>query len=457
MKRKLITAVALAACAGTQVFAQNVKQGVLTFALTQQKQISVSTSSSAQNAGSWESPATFYKTQSAQLKTANVLQAIGALIHGSAGYYSSKAQLVIVQGEWSGFFNVDPILKEVMTATYTDPITENPVPMYGQFDGTDFADMSLPGGGSYAALANGRHFEVNPNVPAMYPVGHNQPWGQIFVQDTGKGTLVCDNVTFLFAVTVQECYDCFYLNSFISDASFKFSQATGGGPPCCSVPENLTGNGKDRYYMTLTFDNTVNNPYINPAAPGYIGAWGQAASSTASLYNPYKNIQGFIPFKGSLFGGGVDGLSADFLPYAVLIKSNLGQFNPYVLRFALNGIVTYTWSLKLINSSDVSADFIGNAQYAASGYGFVGLYCSLFTGTASVAEKSVKASTCCLDIPWYDSWFGPGWDQYGNSIDRATPVNIPSSLSYHAFFDYNYEPGYQWDWNPPNPTGTIPE
>ncbi len=453
MKRKLITAVALAACAGTQLFAQNTKQGVLTFALTQQKQVSVSTSSSAQNAGSWEGPATSYKTTTAQVKTANILQAIGAVLHGSAGYYSSKAQLVMVQSEWSGFFNIDPSLTTTMTSTYTDPVTGNAVPEYGVFDATAFGDMSLVGQGSFPALSNGRHFDVNPDITTMVPVGHHQPWGQIFVQDTGKSPMVCDNVTFLFAITVQECYDCFYLNSFISDASFKFSASTGGGPPCCSVPENLTGTGKDRYYMTLTFDNTLNNPYIDPTSPGYIGAWGQAVSDTAALYNPWKGVKGFSPFPPS---NDVDGLAADWLPYAILIKSNLGVFNPYVLRFALNGIVTYTWSLKLINSGDVSPDFIGNAQYACSGYGFVGLYCSLFTGTASVAEKAVKSATCCLDFPWYDNWYGPGWDQIGNSPDRITPVNVPSSLTYHAFFDEEYEPGEQWGTNPASPTGDLP-
>jgi len=150
------------------------------------------------------------------------------------------------------------------------------------------------------------------------------------------------------------------------------------------------------------------------------------------------------------------GLLLIFCLITLLIKANIGSFNPNVLRFALNGIVTYTWKLGLINKSDVAPDFLGNAQYACNGYGFVGLYCSLFTGTASIAEKAVKTSTCCLDQPWYDSWYGPGWDQIGNSIDRLTPVNIPASLTYHAFFDEEYEPGEQWGTNPPSPTGDIP-
>jgi len=452
MKKTLITAVALAACAGTQLFAQNTKQGVITFALTQQKQISVSTSSSAANAGIWEAPPTYYKTSTAQLKTLNILQAIGRVLYGNAGYYSSKAQLVLVQGELSGFFNVTPDIAAAKTFSYNDG--EATVDTWGQFDVNTYSDTSLVGQGTVVRLATGRHFDQGgPNADGAWPPGHHQPWGQIFVQDSGKSPMVCDNVTFLFAITVQECYDCFYLNSFISDASFKFTASTSGGPPCCDVPVNLTGNGKDRYYMTLSFDNTLNNPYIRPTSPGYIGGWGQALSSSAALYNPWKGVIGLNPFPPS---ADVDGLAADFLPYNSLIKANIGTFNPYVLRFALNGIVTYTWSLKLINSSDIVPDFLGNAQYACNGYGFVGLYCSLFTGTASIAEKAVKTSTCCLDQPWFDSWYGPGWDQTGNSADRITPVNIPASLTYHAFFDEEYEPGEQWGTNPASPTGDLP-
>jgi hypothetical protein len=449
MKKTLITAAALVACAGTQLFAQNTKQGVITVALTQYKQISVSASTSSQNSGIWEAPPISYKTSSAQLKTLNIIQAIGRVLHGNANYYSSKAQLVLVQGELSGFFNVTEELAGATPASFGEGETA-----WGNFDPTTFGDTTIPGGGTVPRLATGRHFQPGgPDADGAWPPGHHQPWGQIFVQDTGKSPLVCDNVTFLFAITIQECYDCFYLNSFISDATFKFTSSSGGGPPCCDVPVNLTGSGKDRYYMTLMFDNTLNNPYINPTSLGYIGGWGQGANSGAVGYNPWRNVVGLNPFPPT---AAVDGLAADFLPYVSSIKAQIGTFNPNVLRFALNGIVTYTWSLKLINSSDVSPDFIGNAQYPCNGYGFVGLYCSLFTGTASIAEKAVKTANCCLDQPWYDSWYGPGWDQIGNSNTRATPINIPASLSYHSFFDGEYVPGEQWGSNPPSPTGDVP-
>jgi hypothetical protein len=465
MKRTLITAAVLAALAGTQAFAQNTKQGVITFALTGQRQVSVSTSKNANNVGTWDQYPSSYKTQNAALNTLNVLQSISMVLHGTPSFYSSKAQLVLVQGELSGFFNVTPDIASVpwgtsKTSDYT-PAVGAPTTEWGIFDPTATFDTSLTGGGTFPQLATGRHYEEVPAIdPATgaalqragaWPVGHHQPWGQIFVQDTARSPMLCENVTFFFAITVEECYDCFYLNSFISDASFAFKAQNVVGPPCCSVAANLTGNGKDRYYMTLTFDNTVNNPSLDLGSAGWIG-WGQNANPSLPLYNQYAGVTGLNPSGTAAVS--VDGIMPDgFQPYQNSIVFRGFIFNPYVLRFTLNGIVTYTWNLKLLNKSDVLPDFLGTGVYACNGYGFVGLYCSLFTGTANIAEKLIRTSSCCLDLPWYDSWYGPGWDQVGNSTTRATPVNIESSLTYHAFFDEEYEPGEQWGTNPASPTG----
>ena len=51
MKKTLITAATLAACAAMQLPAQNVKEGVITFSLTQYAQNSVSTSKTLQECG----------------------------------------------------------------------------------------------------------------------------------------------------------------------------------------------------------------------------------------------------------------------------------------------------------------------------------------------------------------------------------------------------------------------
>ncbi|MGD0094020.1 MAG: hypothetical protein ABSE73_29270, partial [Planctomycetota bacterium] len=164
-----------------------------------------------------------------------------------------------------------------------------------------------------------------------------------------------------------------------------------------------------------------------------------------------------------------DGISADLLPYSETIISSIGAPSPYEMRFTLNGIVTYTWVLKLINTSDVVYDFVGSASYAANGYGFIALRCGLLTGTASMVEKIVKASNCCLggmlkDGLWYDWWYGTGWNQAQSpwfAFNPATPdpfgfgspINMAADLSMHIGFDEEYEAGEQWY---TNPTADVP-
>jgi hypothetical protein len=277
----------------------------------------------------------------------------------------------------------------------------------------------------------------------------------VFVKDTsGHGSVtspLCENVTYFFAFSVEECYDCFYMNSFISDATFTEKSAQQSGPPCCGTTSTLLGKGKDRYYLTLSFDDSLNNPYLNSQSDIYVGVDGVASDA--------------IP------GDGVIPDSINALPmtsnYHDPIKSLLGKSEPYLARFTLNGILTYTWNLKFLNTSDISPEFLGTASYPATGYGFVSLFCELFNGTVTFNEHAVK-SACCLDQPWYDDWFGPGAEYYdyldesstevlswtlsdytqdkmatpGVSNDavspEVTPINVYTSLSYHHNFDYNY-------------------
>jgi hypothetical protein len=450
MKTTIAATVALAACASTQLFAQSVKEDVITFSLTEQGQNSVSVSTAA-NAGNYSQLPTHYKTLSKKLTQTDILHSIGIVLHGSPSYYSSKAQLVLVQGELSGFFDITPDLdgssrdtnallgaKGGLSGTFTSADTDTMTDLPNSFDST------------FATLDNGRNFPKNP-ITDTYPVGHIQPWGQIFVKDIGKAgysatTPLCENVTYFFALTVQECYDCFYLNSFISDSVFTFKPGSQvNGPPCCSNPTNMVGTGTDKYYLTLSFDNTVNNPYLNYDNPEYVGIDGLISDT---VYFDLANPEGIAP---------------DMLPYADPIKSGFNtadpKIYPYVMRFTLNGIMTYKWTLKFINTSDVSPDFIGTGSYAANGYGFVDLICQLFTGSATFTEKAVKTS-CCLADPWYDyvsngvsgGWYGVGnyywipdsnlffdYEGYGTPA-VATPLNGGANLTYHANFNEAYEP-----------------
>jgi hypothetical protein len=475
MKKTLVAAVTLAACAASQLFAQNVKEGNITFAMYFAKQVSVSTSKSQNNAGLWSQRPQYYKTVTNKLDTAAILRSIAFVLHNNANYYSSKAKLVLVQGELGGFFNVTD---ELALSAAIAPDPESDV-NFDTFDFTTF-DSTIQGG-VFAALATGRNYEPVPDsAPARngaWPPGHHQIWGQIFVKDPGKTPLLCENVTFFFSIKVTECYDCFYLNSFISDASFTFKP--GGvvvsGPPCCAgqVPSDLSGCGKDQYYMSFTFDNTWNNPYLQSDNVAYVGYEG----------GPYPGIEGIRANNPILFpqiadrvnpkltGLGLavafDGLTPDFWTYVDPITSVLGLPSPYEMRFTLDGIVTYSWCLKFITSGDVVRDFVGTANYVANGNGFIGLFCGLLRNNGgnimSIAETTPKASSCCTDIPWYDWWYGVGYDAIGNSIARTeleSPVNLPVDLSYHAYQDENYEPAVQWpnpgsNYPPPSPTGFL--
>ena len=209
--------------------------------------------------------------------------------------------------------------------------------------GSDFD----PQGGAYARLATGRHFLPVPwesyandagtafATTGEYPPGHMQPWGQIYVKDAGHGTRrktrSCENVTFFFNMCVEECYDCFYLSSFISQADFQEKPGSQTGPPCCTSPGLLLGKGVDKYFLQLSFDNTVNNPFLNPALETNTIT---DDDTDVEYFYDYVGFTGLVPSVGV-----ADGTTPDLLPYVDSIKSQLGRPSPYETRFTLDGIV----------------------------------------------------------------------------------------------------------------------
>jgi hypothetical protein len=431
---------------------QNTKQDVITFSLTRYAQSSISISNAA-NTGNWSDAPTIYKTATSRVTTADILKAIAIVLHGNAGYYPASAQLVLVQGEIGGFFGY-PYVSTLDDVSTTD--------------------------GDNIRLASGRNMTNNP-VNGALPLGHNQPWGQIFVKEhdsTGNATL-CENVSFFFAIQVEECYDCFYLNSFITDTTFKFTERS--GPPCCAGSAATGGNGKDKYYMTLQFDNTLNNPYLNPDGIVYPAGTtnGTPLIEHADFYDQVGGLNGLYPPTGTFHVVGLrereNGVDPDGLPYLDSIRNNVQSpsdhhsYDIYTMRFALKGIVTYTWALKFVNKSDAFPDFVGTGSFPVTGYGYVSKVCSMFSGTVSFNEGIVAASKCCLDFPWRSVcggaaggyWFGigdfdiqadlaPGDTGYienyyntavpGYHLGDAVPVNTDLDLSFHPNFDHDYEP-----------------
>jgi hypothetical protein len=509
-KMKTTIAVALAACVSTQVFAQ-VKEDTITFSLTGQRQNSVSTSASTANAGTWSAGPRYYQSATTKVTDQDIIHFIAYVKHHNATYYSTHAKLVLVQGELSGFFNITPDLGNSIpqnetyntaSAYYLDGIIDD-----GSGNGftADFdAQTDIPNStdSAFVTLANGHHMLLNNTDPSaftgsdLYPVGHNQPWGQIFIKDTGKSGYsvdapLCENVTYYFAFSVEECYDCFYLNSFVTDTAFTIYAPRQSGPPCCGAESTLIGHGKDRYYLTLSFDNTANNPYLNNDSDFWVG--NTIGSSSEIGIGPKYPAPAGSPIPG-------DGLIPDQVntpqpapngnrtAYQDTIRRTPPFVNlPYEARFTLNGILTYTWNLKFLNTSDAAPDFIGVGSYAANGYGFVALYCTLFTGSGTFNEALVRTA-CCLDNgPWYDTyggWYGPGAEYYDTLADDgvtlvtdstkyslglynvpgatptgiAGPINTGVSLTYHHNFDLNYGWAQNtWGSGWPTPAVIAPE
>src|ERR1039457_2045979 len=93
MRKKLITALVLGACVGTQAFAQsgigNIKEDTITFALSVMQQSSVSTST-ALNAGNISQGPTHYKTATKKMTQTDILKAAAFVLHNrNANFYSS--------------------------------------------------------------------------------------------------------------------------------------------------------------------------------------------------------------------------------------------------------------------------------------------------------------------------------------------------------------------------------
>ena len=245
MKKTLITAAALAACAGTQLFAQKMaKQDTITFALTGQYQNSVSTSTSPERRHLGCSCRDTIRQPRARSRRQT-------LSRPSLSFCTGTQAFTVLKPSWCWCRENCPA-----SLTSTDELaavgdrndTARRRRIQSDIDDLVRATLPVAPGGTVPALATGRHFLPSPTavgaVTGEWPPGHHQPWGQIFVQDPGKAGFsasnpLCENVTFFFAITVEECYDCFYLNSFISDATFKFKSGNQSGPPCCSVPGKL--------------------------------------------------------------------------------------------------------------------------------------------------------------------------------------------------------------------------
>ena len=448
MRKTLITALVLGACVGTQAFAATAvfqtKEGVMNFALTRQYQYQPNTTV-------FMNPAPLvYSTKTAKITTTSVIQAISQALYGTPNHFTSKAVLILGKGG------------EIHGQGYVYNLDHNPElsGFFGTFSPENWKfDSDLNGN---VTLDNGRNHHLNyfgtdpsTNFVAA-PTGLSEPWGQVWLKDTGQtdpytDSTLCLNVTYFFTFKVQECYDCLYMNSFVSDSKFKAGVVS--GPPCCSPTRTQSGTGTDKYYLTLTFDNTVNNPNLN---------WYTENNRSNSWENDwYIDLNGEeFPNFGGLFETD-DGVTPDALAPG---GHDYHPYDTYTLRFTLNGILTYKWTLKNLNSGDAWPDFIGSASYPCDGYGYVAKTCSLIDGSVTITERLVPICDCCSvnggsDFDEDGVWFEHSRGLYGRVDGFYTdyfghyhPFN--DWIFYHPGFNNNYQDYKEWfedditNWDP---------
>jgi hypothetical protein len=237
------------------------------------------------------------------------------------------------------------------------------------------------------------------------------------------------------------------MNSFISDSKFKAGVIN--GPPCCSPTITQSGTGVDKYYLTLTFDNTENNPNLNKY---------ESTTSTDSNLIDWSN-DWFINLDSGYFpnyDGGLSEIDDGVTPDALLVgQKNFHGYDTYTMRFTLNGILTYKWALKNLNKDDVWPDFIGTATYPATGYGYVAKVCSLIDGSVTITERLVADSDCCsvIDVIDIGNTTFTGWELSRGLYGELDGFYTHPRGHYHAFNDWifyhpqfnnNYQDYKEW-------------
>jgi hypothetical protein len=453
MRKKLIIALVLGACVGTQAFAApavyQTKEGVINFALTRQYQYQPNTTVFI--------PApTTYVTKTAKITSASVIQAISEVLYGTPNHFTPKAVLILGKGaEMQNYYYNGALTPSTSTMGYYDNLNHNPElsGFFGTFDPSDWMfDASQNGN---VALDNGRNHHLNTNSVngefVAAPTGLSEPWGQIWLKDTGQtdpvtGLTLCVNVTYFFDLQVQECYDCLYMNSFVSDAKFKNGAIN--GPPCCSPTITQSGSGVDKYYLTLIFDNTANNPHLN------YNQWNDYTNEFYVDLGYYSESFAFPNYNGGLYETD-DGVHPDGLDQNEAVGVDFHPYDTYTMRFTLNGILTYKWTLKSLNPGDEWPDFIGSATYPATGYGFVSKVCNMIDGTVTIAERLVADSDCCSVIDTitvggssYDGYYlsrglyGELDGFYTDYFGRYHAFN--DDIFYHPQFNNNYQDYKEW-------------
>ena len=351
MKKSAIGAVLITAALGSQVLnAQVTKYGVMTFALTDTYQSKVllnnvtSTNSVVGLVGC--DAAVKYQTLTAKIDNKRVISAIAPVLGVT---FTSKAQLVVVD--------------------YDNTIPAPPYPQYLVYL-TSATDLDGPAATKNAPIVAGALLEdwpidaqidwVNyPLAPAGTVTTPNDakdvtPKTQVFVYDSSNPVAArrAVEVSPFFSIEEAYCYFCWdtvdrvTVGSLTTDSQSDICIGPGG----CSVK----GSGTTKYYLTVKFNN---NRTIN----SYINALSNGGTYLANLQTD----------------GVMDATATDFN------QVNAANW----LQFSASGVVTYSWSIKAINSV---ATAMGTATMTqANGYAN-NPYCGTLTGSIKIVDTKVQ-------------------------------------------------------------------
>jgi hypothetical protein len=177
---------------------------------------------------------------------------------------------------------------------------------------------------------------------------------QFIVKDwdaAGKNVILCTNVTPFFVIDESYCLFCWDTWDRVTDGYINNNTTV---DPCITSGCDKKGSGVTRYYLTIRFNNTYRNTRLQ--------AW---------LENDYPISHP----NGSWIG------TAD---------------RSYTLDFVLNGIVTYNWTFKNLNTGAnlTPAVPMGTHNMPATGYGY-SPFCGHYLGTVTITEKATLVEQIC--------------------------------------------------------------
>jgi len=337
MRKTLIAALIVTAGVATQAIAQHIKQAEISFALNDQYQYRVYDNNvlATNTLPAFFNCADTIKYTSAKQKV-DTKRVIGAIGDAYGEVFTTKAKLTL----WY----------------YENEIKAPPYPPYliapyynGPRDGMTDAIIDPMLIWPNEAQIDWVEYDTTGEGTIV-----NWPKAWVYISDVNNADpdLRCVDVTPFFSIEESYCYFCWDTVDRVTDGSITLGTTT-GGDICIGATTTCgtKGSGTTRFYLSVKFNNTINNIWL-------------------SEY--YTDIPVIIPEPDRL---------------------NVAN----VLIFTVNGIVSYKWSYKALDSGAGVVPFGTMTMSQAGGYGAIP-WCGHFSGSLKITEVSILSDNApeCL-------------------------------------------------------------